>query len=582
MKKNVMALSIAAMIGGLGFAGAASAAVIVGTGANPVDAADIVAGKMAKADALNLALSEGGVGNALLVPYFNTQNGNMTVMHVTNTDQKRGKVVKVRFRSAANSDDILDFQLFLSPGDVWTAAVVADADGLSQIVTADNSCTVPALAKNTPQSFRKGNLPKFAPFDTDAARNALTREGYVEIFNIADITDVKTWDSNGAAVVGGTQFSPLYKATKHLNGVAPCSVPDSAERNFLDDLAITDLDQATAAKSGMQTPTGGLMGDWYIQNIAQSTTFSGAAAALAADGTANFTHFPQLAEPSTATANDVTADALFRSTSVRDATGAVVATATKALLHEDVPDLSTPMLPANAGANGALVQANWLLGALAVSSVTNQYANNVPVSAKTDWVFSMPARRYNVVANYAAVTGSGANGATSANAKYRLFTDLGAANSQAGDWFYTAANATVPAYVTPGAPYKSAGNTSVSTDGKGNICVYADGQKFWDREETTGNSKPTFSPGSSAAVQFCGEVSVMAFKDEGASVLGASVARSTVTTGTYVSGWGVLDTTNAGMGLPMLGASFIKLTNPQAAPNTVGTYGITWPHRVTR
>lgn len=580
MKKNVMALSIAAMIGGLAFAGAASAAVFIGTQgtAGVPTTTGIDAGTMAKSDATALAVSEGGVGHALVVPYFNAQNGNMSVLHVTNTDQNNGKVVKVRFRSASNSDDILDFQLFLSPGDVWTAAILADADGLSQLVTSDTTCTVPMIAKNTLIPFRKGNLPAFA-----ADQNKLTREGYVEIFNIADITNVKAWGVDGATASGNTANSPLYIATKHgANGAAPaCATANSAARTALDNLAITDLTEAQAVEAGMQTPTGGLSGDWYIQNIAQSTTYSGAALAIAATGgtnRSNFTHFPQLAQASGAVADNVTADALFRTLS-RNAVGASIPAPVKVLLSEDVPDLSTPMLfgaPTNPKA-----QASTLLTALAVKSVTNQYALNASVSAKTDWVFSMPARRYNVVANYAAVTtASGATGPTTANANYRLFTDLGAANDQIGDWFYPAVNATAPAYVA-GAGYKATGNTSVDA-ATGNICVFADGQKFFDREETSGSAGPTFSPGASTTATFCGEVSVLAFGDAGGKgVLGADVARSDFNPG-YVSGWGVLNTSNAGMGLPLTGASFIKLVNPQAAANTVGTYGITWPHRYTK
>ena len=581
MKKNVMALSIAAMIGGLGFAGAASAAVIVGGGAAPAapatgaTAAEVktaaVAGKLIPANATGLAIADGGVGNALVVPYFNAQNGNMTVLHVTNTDTNNGKVVKVRFRSAANSDDLLDFQLFLSPGDVWTAAVTADADGLTQLVTSDNTCTVPHIAKNTFIPFRKGNLPAFA-----ADQNKLTREGYVEIFNIADITNADAWTSAGVADGAGTEKSPLYKNTKHVNGVAPCSVAGSAARTALDNLAIKTHTEDSAAKAGMQTPTGGLVGDWYIQNVAQSTTFAGTATAIVATAAAgakpyaNFTHFPQVAEPEVlavaADANKLTADALFRTDAYAADGTAFGATPAKTLLSEDVPDLSTPMLPADIG--DAKIQAQKLLTALAVKSVSNQYALNASVSGKTDWVFSMPARRYNVVANYAAVSGtSGATGPTSANAKYRLFTPVTAGAPAAADWFRP---------IIAGA----AGNTTVDS-ATGNICVYADKQTFWDREETTGTTGPTFSPGASTKASFCGEVSVLAMADTGASVLGAQVARSDTNPG-YASGWARIDTANAGPGLPIVGASFIKLTNPSAAPGIMGTYGITWPHRYTK
>ncbi|RAR52941.1 UNVERIFIED_CONTAM: hypothetical protein C7454_11022 [Acidovorax defluvii] len=72
MKKNVLALSIAAMIGGLGFVGAASASVIVGTGGAAVSAATVgapaVNGRMLTPNITGFQLSEGGVGHALIVP----------------------------------------------------------------------------------------------------------------------------------------------------------------------------------------------------------------------------------------------------------------------------------------------------------------------------------------------------------------------------------------------------------------------------------------------------------------------------------------------------------------------------------
>lgn len=593
MKKNVMALSIAAMIGGLGFAGAASADVIVGTGATPLTVADMAAGKIATPTANALEVTRAGVGHALIVPYFNAQNGNMTVLHVTNTDQVNGKVAKVRFRSASNSDDLLDFQVFLSPGDVWTAAVVADANGLAQIVTADNTCTVPALASGVPQSFNNSTarLPSYL---TEAQRNALTREGYVEIFNVADISALKAFDTNGALNAAGPNRSALYTATKHVNGVAPCSVAGSAARTLLNNAAIADYQtEAAAAAAGLDSGSGGLMGDWYIINVPQTTTFSGAATAIVANTGAgtpgavgNFRHFAQLGNNLVAAAgpNGVTADPLFRNLNVFDATGAKVTTAALTMLNYDAPDLSTPFFSAASSAN-TLAQSKNLLASLAVKSITNQYALDASITAKTDWVFSMPARRYNVAANYAAVTGTtGATGPTSANAKYRVFTDVSgtapvapATGVVTGNWFYAAGSADLTAGA---APYKAAGNTTV--DANGNICVYADGQKFYDREETSASAGPVFSPGTASTVSFCGEVSVLAFQDTGTSVLGASVARNTVTSGFYTNGWGVIDTTNAAQGLPLVGEAFIKLSNPRAGAGTSGTYGINWAHRFTK
>ena len=543
MKKNVLALSIAAMIGGLGFAGAASAVVLNGT-ATPT------ATTLGATNANAFELSNGGVGHNLIVPYFTAQGGNMTVLHLTNTDVKNGKAVKVRFRGAANSDDILDFQVLLSPGDVWTGAVTAGADGVAQLTTADGTCTVPTLTKGVAQSFDTRRLQGSL---SAADKAAGTREGYVEIFNMADIPDLDVYGSPAGK-------SALFKAIKHVGGVAPCtaSVIDTA-------LLKTDYVEATAAAAGFATPTTGLMGDWYIINVAKTTTFSGGATALTAvsapgvAGRGNFVLFPQLSA-SVGSPDAFTADPALRTVTGNVGTTKVVGGAVDPLpanytlpvveaAYYDLPDLSTPYLaPANTPitAAGAAIQAELLTKQLSVKSITNQYANDASITAKTDWVFSMPTRRYSVAMDYRAA------------APVRVFT---------------------PGILNGGAAFFYTGNTAVDA---GKICVNSDGQSFFDREETTKSSGAVFSPGSVDKTRFCGETSVLSFADAGTSVLGATVARQDTGSSAYVNGWSVISTTNGGAGLPILGSSFIKLTNPQASAGMSGTYGITWPHRFTK
>ena len=543
MKKNVLALSIAAMIGGLGFAGAASAVVINGTGPAPTAAV------LGATNATAFELTNGGVGHNLIVPYFTAQDGNMTVLHLTNTDVKNGKAVKVRFRGAANSDDILDFQVLLSPGDVWTGAVTAGADGVAQLTTADGTCTVPTLTKGVAQSFDTRRLQGSL---SAADKAAGTREGYVEIFNMADIPDLDVYGSPAGK-------SALFKAIKHVGGVAPCtaSVIDTA-------LLETAYTEPTAAAAGFATPTTGLMGDWYIINVAKTTTFSGGATALTAvsaagvAGRGNFVLFPQLSasvgSPDAFTADPALRTVAGNASTTKDAAGVVGALPADYTLpvveaaYYDLPDLSTPYLaPANTPitAVGAAIQAELLTQQLAVKSITNQYANDASITAKTDWVFSMPTRRYSVAMDYRAA------------APVRVFTP-GILNGTA--FFYT-------------------GNTAVDA---GKICVNSDGQSFFDREETTKSSGAVFSPGSVDKTRFCGETSVLSFADAGTSVLGATVARQDTGSSAYVNGWSVISTANGGAGLPILGSSFIKLTNPQASAGMSGTYGITWPHRFTK
>ncbi|XVJ68803.1 MAG: cell surface protein [Rhizobacter sp.] len=608
MRKNVLALSIAAMIGGLGFAGAASADVIIGTGVVnvPVGATiDATTGQWSAANtaipnanlfltpttARGLALNQAGTGHSLVVPYFNAQNGNMTVLHVVNTDQINGKLTKVRFRSAANSDDILDFQVFLSPGDVWTAAVTAGADGVAQLTTADKSCTLPVITPGTQVPFITQRLSAAA-----GNINAQTREGYVEIFNMADIDSLSMYGT------GRTAKSALWTATKHVSGTAPCT------ESVLNTTLVNFTTEAAARTIGLDTPTGGLMGDWYIINVPQSTTYAGAATALSAvanaDGTgavsrANFVHFPQNAAAApNPDAN--TSDPLFRISFVRDQANAQVTAPAIVAGNYDLPDMSTPYTLAAAGAVAVdtRVQAFNLTRALAVTSITNQYANDAVVSAKTDWLFSMPTRRYSVAANYTAATPTAAT--------YRLYTAL----TDAAGLAAAASPATAGNYKAWFAP------TNTSLEG-GLICVTANSQAFYDREETSRTAAAVFSPGLTATARFCGETSVLAFgvDNTDVSVLGASVARQSIkanagnTSGPFVNGYAVVGTANGGnptvlgprnaltglgtdaynaaaynleAGLPIIGQSFIKLTNGQATPGTVGTYGITWQHRVTR
>jgi hypothetical protein len=97
----------------------------------------------------------------------------------------------------------------------------------------------------------------------------------------------------------------------------------------------------------------------------------------------------------------------------------------------------------------------------------------------------------------------------------------------------------------------------------------AAGQKFYDRDESSKTSGAVFSPGSVATFNFCGETSVTTFGGK-ASVLGAVLAKADTGSSAFTNGWGVVNTPNpagaptANIGLPIIGSSFIKLTNAAA------------------
>ena len=83
----------------------------------------LVSGATHAAPATQFKEAFDGVGHMLIVPYYTAQAGNATLLNIVNTDKVNGKAVKVRFRGASNADDVFNFTLFLSPGDVWAAEI---------------------------------------------------------------------------------------------------------------------------------------------------------------------------------------------------------------------------------------------------------------------------------------------------------------------------------------------------------------------------------------------------------------------------------------------------------------------------
>ena len=78
-----------------------------------------VAGLANVATAVNL--NPDGLGQVLIYPYYTVNAGNSPLLSVVNTTDEV-KAVKVRFLEALNSREVLDFNLYLSPFDVWTTA----------------------------------------------------------------------------------------------------------------------------------------------------------------------------------------------------------------------------------------------------------------------------------------------------------------------------------------------------------------------------------------------------------------------------------------------------------------------------
>ena len=104
------------------------------------------AGLVTTANAVNL--NPDGLGQVLIYPFYTVDGGNNTQISVVAASLKK-KDVKVRFLEARNSKEVLDFNLYLSPFDVWTGATISppivsgSPAGPGALISNDNTCTVP-------------------------------------------------------------------------------------------------------------------------------------------------------------------------------------------------------------------------------------------------------------------------------------------------------------------------------------------------------------------------------------------------------------------------------------------------------
>lgn len=131
-----------------------------------------------------VTLDPRGLGQALIYPYYTVNAGQDTLVSVVNAGDA-GKAVRVRFLEGYNQRDVLDFDLFLAPHDVWTGTVTADAAGGARLVSRDHSCTLPALPP-VGVAFLTGGYAGATP-DRGPTGIERTREGSVQLIALGDV-----------------------------------------------------------------------------------------------------------------------------------------------------------------------------------------------------------------------------------------------------------------------------------------------------------------------------------------------------------------------------------------------------------
>jgi len=509
-----------------------------------------------------LQANAGGIGHVNLVPYYTVLNGFDTYLNVTNTDTRNGKAVKVRFRTGANADTVFDFTLLLAPGDTWAAAVTRDsATGLPRLAPADTSCTLPAAIE---QPFGTGRLAAWP----DRPLAAQASEGQVEILTMADILP--------ASALMTAITTPLNVASP------PCTAGALAV------LSTDPLSYADARSKGLDVPTTGLFTQWTLINVPRAASYTGVAAAVeartAVNGTAgygNVVFSPQTATPlpMIGALREQTADPLLRGavTDNAAASGQSLAGVSPDVgaVYSDLPDLSTPYLPAWLGQLGAGVatrlQAHAVSKLFAAATVSNQYVVDPGIEAKTEWIFTFPTRRFNVAAKPA--TGE---------YRYTNWTvdDGGAPLGQGTINYFVPVNMSpsdgplvcMHAFRHQDLPLMPASERNTST-------LYTD-----RAGHLAGNISSLLSPLGDFH-RLCGTTSVTRFQLDAATDLKPLTGSHLTAAALRLlpkAGWVRLLTAYTGQpSLPLIGFAALELFNSAATPGMAGTYGLTFLHATT-
>lgn len=312
-----------------------------------------------------VSLNPKGTGQVLIYPYYTVNAENNTLFSlVNNTD--RGKAVKIRFREGMNSRIVADLTVYLSPFDIWTAALFElNEDSPANLLTDDNSCTLPTLKNNAALP----HLPDgrhYLPFsnagytgsNNDAGPEDVlrTREGYIEVIEMGEITNAT--HNTLTAITPATNGVPADcgQLSRAWNGASgnPVEVYWALQDRNID----------------MAPPGGGLFGSGLMVDVLNGRLMSYDAITLDAFSASIQNTPPGAALPDLSSANTTPdrADAL-----VFDAHG--------------TPVVASYPIERAIDAVSAVLSADQLF---------NEYVTSPAAGAQSEWVVTFPTRNYYV------------------------------------------------------------------------------------------------------------------------------------------------------------------------------------------
>jgi len=353
-------------------------------------AATLAMGGMAAFTSANAAVDANALGDLAIVPYYTVREnaagtGNFeTGIHITNTSNAT-QVVKLRLRRSSDSADALDFNIIMSPNDMWTGSINKQAGKLG-ISTTDTTCTAPAAT-----SVEASGKARFVAPNVFAA-NGAADEGYIEIIGMAQTIDEAQPIAVGAlhtaagtpadcaAVRNNFELANVAQTNGNLDSATTASLT-STVAGASGQSAFTDTPNVLKVKYFIRDLVTGMeMGD----NATHISDFMTAAAdntvSVGAAGAIGFT----LSQGAMMT-NQAIAGGLFNAN----------------LTGFDFPDLDGGVA-LQRGRYDAVIRAD-----LGADSILNDWSFNPANGVATDWVITIPGQY--LMDNPSGVVGDGVN-----------------------------------------------------------------------------------------------------------------------------------------------------------------------------
>jgi len=332
-------------------------------------AAAVIIGLIISGSAAAVSLNPQGTGQVLLYPYYTVNANQDTYVTIANS-QFRPVVAKVRFLEGQRGRPVLDLTVVLRPHATWAAAVTLSSAGGAKLIVPDAACTSPSVPA-TGLDFTASGYDGSGTIPADDGPHGIdrTKEGFIEVIG-------------GASIFGDDPNTPPS---------VDCS---------------TVFDQLTAGSVELTRPDD-IAGSGAVIDVGSGTYYGYTASAIAqfTDQSLFDANWGPL-HPSLADANDTNDPdghpiARFHATSAEVPTiGELTST------YDDGVDAVTAVLMAD--------------------SLQNDVIIDPALGAKTDWVLTMPTRRFYSDAIYPEFDTAGAAVTTDFIYAFNLYDRSGA------------------------------------------------------------------------------------------------------------------------------------------------------------